>query len=95
MRKTSIRIPLHGGFRFTSFDFMSMLGELEEEFDIEVDEQEAPVSVQLGSNENIWNVWLSNRENRKKVESMVCSTIRDIIVQSRQFSETEMRFDIR
>lgn len=26
---------------FTSFDFMSMLGELEEEFDIEVDEQEA------------------------------------------------------
>ena len=25
---------------FTSFDFMSMLGELEEEFDIEVDEQE-------------------------------------------------------
>ena len=26
---------------FTSFDFMSMLGELEEEFDVEVDEQEA------------------------------------------------------
>ena len=26
---------------FTSFDFMSMLGELEDEFDIEVDEQEA------------------------------------------------------
>ena len=25
---------------FTSFDFMSMLGELEDEFDIEVDEQE-------------------------------------------------------
>lgn len=25
---------------FTSFDFMSMLGELEEEFDVEVDEQE-------------------------------------------------------
>lgn len=27
--------------RFTSFDFMSMLGELEEEFDIEIDQQEA------------------------------------------------------
>lgn len=26
---------------FTSFDFMSMLGELEDEFDIEVDEQQA------------------------------------------------------
>ncbi len=26
---------------FTSFDFMSMLGELEDEFDVEVDEQEA------------------------------------------------------
>ena len=26
---------------FTSFDFMSMLGELEEEFDIEIDEKEA------------------------------------------------------
>lgn len=26
---------------FTSFDFMSMLGEIEEEFDIEVDEKEA------------------------------------------------------
>lgn len=26
---------------FTSFDFMSMLGELEDEFDIELDEQEA------------------------------------------------------
>lgn len=26
---------------FTSFDFMSMLGELEDEFDIEVDEQKA------------------------------------------------------
>ena len=26
---------------FTSFDFMSMLGELEDEFDIEIDEQEA------------------------------------------------------
>jgi acyl carrier protein len=26
---------------FTSFDFMSMLGELEEEFDVELDEQEA------------------------------------------------------
>ena len=26
---------------FTSFDFMSMLGELEDEFDIEVNEQEA------------------------------------------------------
>ena len=25
---------------FTSFDFMSMLGELEEEFDIEIDQQE-------------------------------------------------------
>lgn len=25
---------------FTSFDFMSMLGELEDEFDIEVDEQQ-------------------------------------------------------
>ncbi|MCD8021277.1 MAG: acyl carrier protein [Clostridiales bacterium] len=25
---------------FTSFDFMSMLGELEDEFDIEIDEQE-------------------------------------------------------
>lgn len=25
---------------FTSFDFMSMLGELEEEFDVEVDQQE-------------------------------------------------------
>lgn len=27
--------------RFTSFDFMSMLGELEDQFDVEVDEQEA------------------------------------------------------
>ena len=26
---------------FTSFDFMSMLGELEDEFEIELDEQEA------------------------------------------------------
>ncbi len=26
---------------FTSFDFMSMLGELEDEFDIELDQQEA------------------------------------------------------
>lgn len=26
---------------FTSFDFMSMLGELEDEFDVEVDQQEA------------------------------------------------------
>ena len=26
---------------FTSFDFMSMLGEIEEEFDIEVDQKEA------------------------------------------------------
>lgn len=26
---------------FTSFDFVSMLGELEEEFDIEIDEHEA------------------------------------------------------
>jgi Acyl carrier protein len=26
---------------FTSFDFMSMLGELEDQFDVEVDEQEA------------------------------------------------------
>ena len=26
---------------FTSFDFMSMLGEIEDEFDIEVDQQEA------------------------------------------------------
>ncbi len=27
--------------KFTSFDFMSMLGELEDEFDIEIDQQEA------------------------------------------------------
>ncbi len=27
--------------RFTSFDFMSMLGEIEDEFDIEIDQQEA------------------------------------------------------
>ncbi len=27
--------------RFTSFDFMSMLGELEDEFDVEIDQQEA------------------------------------------------------
>ena len=26
---------------FTSFDFMSMLGELEDEFDVELDQQEA------------------------------------------------------
>lgn len=26
---------------FTSFDFMSMMGELEDEFDIEIDQQEA------------------------------------------------------
>ena len=26
---------------FTSFDFMSMLGEIEDEFDVEVDQQEA------------------------------------------------------
>ena len=26
---------------FTSFDFMSMLGELEDEFDIEIDQQQA------------------------------------------------------
>lgn len=26
---------------FTSFDFMSMLGEIEDEFDIEIDEREA------------------------------------------------------
>lgn len=26
---------------FTSFDFMSMLGELEDEFDVEIDQQEA------------------------------------------------------
>ena len=26
---------------FTSFDFMSMLGELEDEFDVEIDEHEA------------------------------------------------------
>ena len=26
---------------FTSFDFMSMLGELEDEFDVEVEQQEA------------------------------------------------------
>ena len=26
--------------KFTSFDFMSMLGELEDEFDIEIDQQE-------------------------------------------------------
>ena len=26
---------------FTSFDFMSMLGELEDEFDVEIDEQKA------------------------------------------------------
>ena len=26
---------------FTSFDFMSMLGEIEDEFDIEIDEEEA------------------------------------------------------
>ena len=26
---------------FTSFDFMSMLGELEDEFDVEIDEQRA------------------------------------------------------
>lgn len=26
---------------FTSFDFMSMLGEIEDEFDIEIDQQEA------------------------------------------------------
>ena len=26
---------------FTSFDFMSLLGELEDQFDVEVDEQEA------------------------------------------------------
>ena len=26
---------------FTSFDFMSMLGELEEEFDVEIDQKEA------------------------------------------------------
>ena len=26
---------------FTSFDFMSMLGELEDEFDLEIDQQEA------------------------------------------------------
>lgn len=26
---------------FTSFDFMSMMGELEEEFDVELDQQEA------------------------------------------------------
>ena len=25
---------------FTSFDFMSMLGELEDEFDVEIDQQE-------------------------------------------------------
>ena len=30
-----------GDLGFTSFDFMSMLGELEDEFDIEVNEQEA------------------------------------------------------
>ena len=27
--------------RFTSIDFMSMLGELEDEFDLEIDQQEA------------------------------------------------------
>lgn len=27
--------------RFTSFDFMSMLGELEDELDVEIDQQEA------------------------------------------------------
>ncbi|MCI9612437.1 MAG: acyl carrier protein [Eubacterium sp.] len=27
--------------KFTSFDFMSMLGEIEDEFDIEIDQQEA------------------------------------------------------
>ena len=26
---------------FTSFDFMSMLGELEDEFDVEIEQQEA------------------------------------------------------
>jgi len=26
---------------FTSFDFMSMLGEIEEEFDVEIDQEEA------------------------------------------------------
>ncbi len=26
---------------FTSFDFMSMMGELEDEFDVEIDQQEA------------------------------------------------------
>ena len=28
---------------FTSFDFMSMLGEVEDEFDIEIDEHEAAI----------------------------------------------------
>ena len=29
-----------GDLGFTSFDFMSMLGELEDEFDVEIDQQE-------------------------------------------------------
>ncbi len=52
---------------FTSFDFMSMLGELEDQFDIEVDEQKAanirtiqphfPVCWQRGISRKRWNIW--------------------------------------
>ena len=48
---------------FTSFDFMSMLGEVEDEFDIEIDEHEA---ANIRTVARLWSIWKNCRRRRKE-----------------------------
>ena len=43
---------------FTSFDFMSMLGELEDEFDVEIDQTKAVDIRTCRKRQIIWKHWL-------------------------------------
>ena len=43
---------------FTSFDFMSMLGELEDEFDVRLTSQRRWISVPCRKRQIIWKHWL-------------------------------------
>ena len=61
---------------FTSFDFMSMLGELEDAFDVEIDEQEVADirTVQEAVD------YLEKLQAEEEEKPMLYSTIRDILV---------------
>ena len=58
---------------FTSFDFMSMLGEIEDEWDIEVD-QEKVVNIRTVSGEAVDYLPDSGGHEKREVERMLCSS---------------------